>query len=87
MWCKRLATIFAIFIGIGVDGTPDFKSLIGVDPIVAGTVAQSPISMGRLAGEMMYERLNAKMINKTIVVPVDLIHQDNIDEWSRTGWQ
>ena len=71
----------------GVDGTPDFKSLIGVDPIVAGTVAQSPISMGRLAGEMMYERLNAKMINKTIVVPVDLIHQDNIDEWSRTGWQ
>lgn len=71
----------------GVDGTPDFKSLIGVDPIVAGTVAQSPISMGRLAGEKMYDRLSGKTVDKTIVVTVDLINQDNIDEWSKTGWQ
>ena len=71
----------------GVDGTPDLKSLIKQSPLIAGTVAQSPIKFGILAAKNMYKILERKDIPKTIEVPVTLITKDNIDSYNVKGWQ
>lgn len=71
----------------GVDGTPDMKTLIGGHAMIAGTVAQSPISIGHLAAEKMYEYLAGKDIENEVVIPVQLINEDNIEMYDETGWQ
>ena len=71
----------------GVDGTPDMKTLIGGHAMIAGTVAQSPISIGHLAAEKMYEYLAGKDIENVVVIPVQLINEDNIETYDETGWQ
>lgn len=71
----------------GVDGTPDLKSLIDQSSMVAGTVAQSPIQIGQIAGEQMYALLAGETIETEIVIPVSMINKDNIDEYDETGWQ
>ena len=55
--------------------------------MVAGTVAQSPISIGRIAGEKMYELLSGKDIEEEIIIPVHLINKENITFYDETGWQ
>ncbi len=71
----------------GVDGTPDVKQLINQSSMVAGTVAQSPITTGKIAGEKMYEIMNHQNIESEIIIPVTLINKDNIHEYDETGWQ
>lgn len=71
----------------GIDGTPDLKSLINSNEMVAGTVAQSPISIGSIAGEKMYELLSGKDIEEEIIIPVHLINKENITFYDETGWQ
>lgn len=71
----------------GVDGTPDMKTLIGDHAMIAGTVAQSPISIGNIAAEKMYEYLAGKDIENEVVIPVQLINEDNIQMYDETGWQ
>lgn len=44
----------------GIDGTPEIKALIGRNQMIVGTVAQSPIKMGQIAVENMYNILNGK---------------------------
>lgn len=46
----------------GIDGTPEIKALIGRNQMIVGTVAQSPIKMGQIAVENMYNILNGKKI-------------------------
>ena len=48
----------------GIDGTPEIKALIGRNQMIVGTVAQSPIKMGQIAVENMYNILNGKKIAK-----------------------
>lgn len=71
----------------GVDGTPDVKSLIEESPMVAGTVAQSPISIGQLAAKKMYQLLAGKKIDQEIIMPVEIITKENISQYTKTGWQ
>lgn len=71
----------------GVDGTPDIKSLIGESPMVAGTVAQSPILIGKIAAKNMYDLLSGKEIGSNIITPVELITKENIAQFNKTGWQ
>lgn len=71
----------------GIDGTPDLKSLIRQSEMVAGTVAQSPISLGKIAVEKMYQVLNGEDIESQIKIPVTLIHNDNISRYDEKGWQ
>lgn len=70
----------------GVDGTPDVKSLLMSNEMVLGTVAQSPITLGKAAAEQMYNCLQQKQ-EKLIVVPVTLITKDNIHNFDEKGWQ
>lgn len=44
----------------GIDGTPEIKALIGRNQMIVGTVAQSPIKMGQIAVENIYNILNGK---------------------------
>lgn len=44
----------------GIDGTLEIKALIGRNQMIVGTVAQSPIKMGQIAVENMYNILNGK---------------------------
>lgn len=71
----------------GVDGTPDMKSLFRYNPLAAGTVAQSPISIGRIAGKKMYEILDGENVEKDVIVPVFFINKDNLNEYDEKGWQ
>ena len=48
----------------GIDGTPEIKALIGRNQMIVGTIAQSPIKMGQIAVENMYNILNGKKIEK-----------------------
>lgn len=71
----------------GVDGTPDLKSLINQSHLIGGTVAQSPIQIGKTAAKNMYDYLEGKEIEKNIIIPVTLINTSNIDQYDETGWQ
>ncbi len=71
----------------GVDGTPDFKSLLKQNPMAAGTVAQSPISIGKIAGEKMYDIMAGQAVEKEVTIPVYLLSPDNINEYNKKGWQ
>lgn len=70
----------------GVDGTPDLKAMIE-NPMVGGTVAQSPISFGQIAAEKMYEIIDGKRIEKEVIIPVTFLNKDNISQYSIKGWQ
>jgi ribose transport system substrate-binding protein len=70
----------------GVDGTPELKSLIMSSSNVIGTVAQSPISMGRIAANEMYQLLKGNG-KEEVVVKVKLITSRNVEAYDETGWQ
>ena len=71
----------------GVDGTPDLKSLIQQNDKVAGTVAQSPLTLGKKAVEQMYKIMAKEQIDNQIIIPVTLINNDNISLYDEKGWQ
>lgn len=71
----------------GVDGTPDIKKLIGKNEFIGGTVAQSPIQIGKNAIDTMYDFLSGKKINQEIIIPVTLINSSNINDYDDKGWQ
>ena len=62
----------------GIDGTPEIKALIGRNQMIVGTVAQSPIKMGQIAVENMYNILNGKKVEKNIIIPISLINKENL---------
>ena len=71
----------------GIDGTPEIKALIGRNQMIVGTVAQSPIKMGQIAVENMYNILNGKKIEKNIIIPISLINKENLFKYDEDMWQ
>ena len=72
----------------GIDGTPEIKALIGRNQMIVGTVAQSPINMGQIAVENMYNILNGKKkIEKNIIIPISLINKENLFKYDEDRWQ
>lgn len=71
----------------GIDGTPEIKALIGRNQMIVGTVAQSPIKMGKIAVENMYNILNGKKIEKNIIIPISLINKENLFKYDEDRWQ
>jgi len=70
----------------GVDGAPDAKKLIREGKMTA-TAAQSPMSIGKTAGETAYHILKGETVQKTILIPVFLIDKGNVDQYGVEGWQ
>ena len=71
----------------GIDGTPEIKALIGRNQMIVGTVAQSPIKMGQIAVENMYNILNGKKNRKNIIIPISLINKENLFKYDEDRWQ
>lgn len=71
----------------GIDGTPEMKSLISKNSMIAGTIAQFPIQIGKSASQIMYTYLSGKTIVSQKIIPVSLINSDNINQYDEMGWQ
>ena len=70
----------------GVDGTPEAKNMISEQKMTA-TAAQSPMKTGATVASMLYDLLDKKKIDKKTVLPVTLITEDNIEQFSLNGWE
>lgn len=71
----------------GIDGSPEIKTLMKETSMVAGTVAQSPISIGYIAVRRMYDLLEGEEIKSEYIIPVHLINKDNLYMYDEKGWQ
>ena len=71
----------------GVDGSPDIKNFLANTNDIQGTVAQSPIQMGRKVAEVIELMREKKSCDSQYLIPVRLINKDNIGEYPITGWQ
>lgn len=72
----------------GVDGSPDIKKeLKKASGQIAGTAAQSPISMGKTAAKTALCMLNGEEYESEIYEEVFMIDKDNVDMYGVDGWQ
>lgn len=72
----------------GVDGSPDIKKeLKKAESQIAGTAAQSPISIGKTAVETAINMLDGNEYEKEIYEEVFMINKDNVDMYGVDGWQ
>lgn len=70
----------------GVDGSPEAKAMIQEGNMTA-TAAQFPTKIGKAAVQQMYRIVSGKPYNRTVVVPVQLITQENVGDFNIDGWQ
>ncbi len=71
----------------GVDGSPDIKNFLANTNDIQGTVAQSPLQMGRKVMEVIERMMNHQSYKKEYLIPVQLVNKDNIGQYTITGWQ
>ena len=72
----------------GVDGSPDIKKeLKKPDSQIAGTAAQSPINMGKIAAKLGLDILNGEEFEKETYIDVFMIDKDNVEMYGIDGWQ
>ena len=71
----------------GVDGSPDIKNFLATTNDIEGTVAQSPIQMGRKVAQVIELMQEGKSYESQYLIPVHLVNRDNISQYTVTGWQ
>ena len=71
----------------GVDGSPDIKNFLANTNDIQGTVAQSPIQMGRKVTEVIERMMKHQAYKEEYLIPVHLVNKDNIGQYKITGWQ
>lgn len=72
----------------GVDGSPDIKAeLAKGDSLIAGTGAQSPVTIAETAVDLMYKHLDGEEIDDRYPVETFLITAENVEEYGTDGWQ
>lgn len=72
----------------GVDGSPDIKAeLAKGDSLIAGTGAQSPVTIAETAVDLMYKHLAGEEIDDRYPVETFLITAENVEEYGTDGWQ
>lgn len=71
---------------LGVDGAPEAKSMIK-EKIMLATSAQYPSEIGQNAVNQLYNMIDGRPVEKKIKVSINLISEENIDEFSTKGWQ
>ena len=70
----------------GVDGTPEAKILVH-DGFMQATVAQYPKTMGKQAAAVAYQLLAGNKSYDDEKIRVEIINQENIDQYSLEDWQ
>ena len=71
----------------GVDGSPDIKNFLANTNDIQGTVAQSPIQMGRKVTEVIERMMKHQAYKEEYLIPVRLVNKENIAQYTITGWQ
>ena len=71
----------------GVDGSPDIKNFLANTNDIQGTVAQSPIQMGRKVMEVIERMMKHQAYKEEYLIPVHLVNKENIAQYTITGWQ
>lgn len=71
-----------------IDGSPDIKKeLVKQNTVIAGTVAQSPIHMGKDAAKIALAILKDNEYEKETYEEVYMIDSENIEMYGVDGWQ
>ena len=70
----------------GVDASPDSKALIK-EGIMEASAAQFPSEIGKKAADAAYCLLAGNSVERDILVPVELITQENVEEFGTDRWQ
>lgn len=70
----------------GVDASPDAKALIW-DGNIQASVAQFPTRVGEQAADTLYRLLSGEKVEPRILVPVELVTQENVEEHNVDRWQ
>lgn len=70
-----------------VDGSRDTKQIMGTNPCLKATIAQSPITIGKTAIKVAYRAINGQPVKHRILIPVRTITAKNINQFNLTGWQ
>ena len=71
-----------------VDGSPDIKKeLMKADSQNVGTVAQSPINIGKKAVDIALNVLDGKDFEAETAIDVFMINKDNVEMYGADGWQ
>ena len=71
-----------------IDGSPDIKKeLKKADGQIAGTVAQSPVNIGKKAVDIALDILEGKDFEKETSVDVFMINKENVEMYGADGWQ
>lgn len=71
----------------GVDGMPEFKSLLASASSAEGTAVQSPYTMARQSAKSMYDYFEGKRVEKEIIIPVEFLNRRNADKNDLRSWQ
>lgn len=70
----------------GVDASPDSKALIK-EGMMKATAAQFPSKIGKTAAEQIYMLLEGKEVEAYTYIPVELVTQENVDNYGIERWQ
>ena len=70
----------------GVDASPDAKALMA-EGMMEASAAQFPTEIGKEAAEIIYRLLNGENVQKNILVPVELVTQENVRQFGIDRWQ
>ena len=70
----------------GVDASPDSKALIK-EGMMKATAAQFPSKIGKAAAEQIYMLLEGKEVEAYTYIPVELVTQENVDDYGIERWQ
>lgn len=70
----------------GVDGSPDGKAMVR-DGKLAGTAAQFPEKMGKIAAEEAYKALKGEKIPQEILVDVEMVNAETLANYTIDGWK
>ncbi len=69
-----------------VDGSPEAKTMVA-EQMMTATCAQFPGSLASEAAKAAYEILNGNEVEKEIIIPVELVTEENVDRFGISGWQ
>ncbi len=70
----------------GIDASPDAKALIK-EGMMSASAAQFPSRIGQIAADTIYRLLNGETVERKIRVPVELVTEDNVEQYSIDRWQ
>lgn len=70
----------------GIDASPDAKALIK-EGMMSASSAQFPSRIGQTVADIIYRLLDGEAVERNISVPVELVTQKNVEQYSIDRWQ